>query len=315
MIPPPATETVDSPVRVLLTWDYEDRSAQARKLYLGARRTQWDPVDDIEWGVDVSPPVGVEPTSWFDHGSFERSPLRQRGIEAWNDFRWQLQVWMTSQFLHGEVGALAAAGRLVETLPTIELKQVAAMQAVDEARHVEVFSRYLNEKVGDMYPVDPSLQALVGDIMRRPEWDFTFLGMQIVVEAIAATAFRVAQYTFHGELIRRILENVERDEARHVAFGTVAMMGCRDELLSSELREREEFVLEASELMRRRFLLHDVWERIDVDPRAGAEFADVDPAMRAYRQTVFTKVVSSLQRIDMLTPPVVEGLQRMGLMR
>ena len=65
----------------------------------------------------------------------------------WDTFRWELQAWMVSQFLHGEQGALVVAARLVEVVPDLDSKFYAASQAVDEARHVEAFSRYLREKV------------------------------------------------------------------------------------------------------------------------------------------------------------------------
>ena len=48
-----------------------------------------------------------------------------------------------SQFLHGEQGALLVASQLVSCAPTFNAKMYAASQTFDEARHVEVFNRYL----------------------------------------------------------------------------------------------------------------------------------------------------------------------------
>ena len=53
---------------------------------------------------------------------------------------------LLSQFLHGEQGALLVASQLVSCAPTYNAKLYAASQTFDEARHVEVFNRYLQEK-------------------------------------------------------------------------------------------------------------------------------------------------------------------------
>ena len=43
--------------------------------------------------------------------------------------------------MHGEQGALLCTAKIVETVPWIDAKYYAATQVMDEARHVEVFSR------------------------------------------------------------------------------------------------------------------------------------------------------------------------------
>ena len=63
--------------------------------------------------------------------------------------------WSLSHFLHGEQGALLATAQIVDATPWMEAKFYGATQVMDEARHVEVFSRYLNEKLGGPYPHQP----------------------------------------------------------------------------------------------------------------------------------------------------------------
>ena len=46
--------------------------------------------------------------------------------------------------MHGEQGALICTAQIVETVPWIDAKYYAATQVMDEARHVEVFARYLD---------------------------------------------------------------------------------------------------------------------------------------------------------------------------
>jgi hypothetical protein len=221
---------------------------------------------------------------------------------------------MVSQFLHGEQGALVVASRLVEVVPDLDSKFYAASQAADEARHVEVFSRYLREKVPAPYPITAPLAELLEDLLADSRWDITALGMQIVVEALAMAAFRLAENTFHDDLICQITRLVARDEARHVSFGVLALEGIYAQMTRAELADREEMVLNAASLMRQRFLLEDVWERMEVNRDEGVGFAAHDALMVKYRQAIFAKVVSALGNIGLLTPRVRTGLERLDLL-
>ena len=143
--------------------------------------------------------------------------------------------------------------------------------------------------------------------------DITALGMQIVVEALAMAAFRLANSTFHDRLICDITRLVARDEARHVSFGVLSLEGIYREMTSAELADREDMVLESASLMRRRFLLEDVWERIEVDRTEGVDFASHNELMVKYRQAIFARVVTALANIGLLTPRVRDGLERLDL--
>src|ERR671923_1321026 len=76
-----------------------------------------------------------------------------------------LNAFMLSQFLHGEQGALLATAKIVQGVPWAEAKFYAANQVADEARHVEVYHRYLTEKLGLSYEIVPSLNRLLDDII------------------------------------------------------------------------------------------------------------------------------------------------------
>jgi hypothetical protein len=299
---------IRTPVEVRFDWSYESHAPRVRALYEKAKQAQWNAATDIDWSVDVpfGSPLGDD--SPYAMASFAASPLARRGRGMWDAFRWELQAWMVSQFLHGEQAALVAAARLVEVVPTVEGKVYAASQAADEARHVEVFSRYLREKLPLMYPLAPPLGLLINDILADERWDITALGMQIMVEALAMAAFRLADSTFHDDLIKRIAGLVARDEARHVSFGVLSLDGLYQQMTRAELTDREDMVLEAAWLTRQRFLLEDVWERLDVPVADGVEFARDDAMMVRYRQTVFAKVVSVLRRIGLFNVRVRDGL-------
>jgi P-aminobenzoate N-oxygenase AurF len=307
--------TVTTPVETTLTWDYDHRLPRMATLYERAKSAQWNASTDIDWSVEVESGSPLPDDSPFAMASFESSPLARRGRKAWDDFRWELQTWMVSQFLHGEQAALIVACRLAQTLPDLDNKLFAATQAVDEARHVEAFSRYLREKAPLTYPITSSLAALLNDILADSRWDVTALGMQIMVEALAMAAFRLASSTFHDDLIRQITTLVARDEARHVSFGVLSLSGIYDQMTTAERGEREDLILDAASLMRRRFMLEDVWERLEVDRAAGVAYATSDELMIRYRQTIFGRIVPALERVGLLTPRVRDELHLLDLLR
>jgi hypothetical protein len=271
-------------------------------------------VDDIQWDTAVDFGGPLPDDSNYAMAAFMASPLVGRGRGMWDTFRWELQSWMVSQFLHGEQGALVVAGRLVETLPDLDGKLFAAGQTVDEARHVEVFSRYLRDKVPHPYEVSSPLKTLLTDILADSRWDVTALGMQIMVEALAMAAFRLANSTFHDDLIKQITQLVARDEARHVTFGVLCLEGVIAEMSTAERAEREELVLEAANLTRRRFLLAEIWERLDIDQVEGIRFAETNNLMVAYRKAMFSRLVPALDRIGLLTEHVLGGLDQLELL-
>jgi len=185
----------------VLTWDYEADGRGLTALYDKSKKAQWNATTDIDWSIPVPYGQPLPESSAFGLESFRRSPFRGRGIEAWDAFRWEFQNWMVSQFLHGEQGAMISAARLAEAMPDLDCKLYASTQAMDEARHVEAFSRYLREHIPDRYTVSGPLDALMQDLLGDSRWDITALGMQILIEALAMAAFRTANAVFNDELI------------------------------------------------------------------------------------------------------------------
>ena len=221
---------------------------------------------------------------------------------------------MVGEFQHGEQGALIAAARLVETLPHIETKFCAASQAADEARHVEVFSRYTRERIEHPYPAPKPMTMFLQHVLQQGEWDMTALGLHIVLEPIALAVFRLAKTIFRDEVLKQIIRLVARDEARHVAFGLQLLEGVFAEMSSAEHKRREDFVLEAIHLMNRRFLLEDVWARLGIPRSDGIAFASEDAMMFAHRRSVFARVASNLSRVGLLTPPMRAEMEKLNLL-
>ena len=297
-------EQVSSAFPSIFNWEYKTRHDDLMQLYEKGKTLQWNAATDIDWSIDVDPErVRLESTDAFDAILNPPTKLDQPTRSRLNH---NINAWMLSQFLHGEQGALLATAQIVSSVPWIEAKFYAANQVADEARHVEVYRRYLTDKLGLSYPVNPHLRTLLGQIISDSRWDMTYLGMQIMVEGLALAAFGLMRFTQVDEpLIQQITHYVMRDEARHVAFGVLSLQDLyTNEMSSTELNEREEFVIEATILMRDRLLMEEVWERVGLDPAVWMPWSLTTPFMVGFRQILFSKIVPNLKRLGLLTPRV-----------
>src|SRR5690606_7688184 len=133
------------------------------------------------------------------------TPMQRWGDKEWLQFGMESQNWLLSQFMHGEQGALLCTARIVETVPWIDAKYHASTQVMDEARHVEVFAKYLNDKLSGHYPLNAHLGMLLEDIISDSRWDMTYLGMQIMVEGLALAAFGFMHQLSTEPLLKQLL--------------------------------------------------------------------------------------------------------------
>ena len=305
---------VDSTITSTLNWDYGRRDGRLWSLYEKSKTSQWNATTDIDWSPEVrfGSPLSAEASAGA--APFASAPGSPVPRELWDEFRWEYQAWMVSQFLHGEQGALVTTARLVEIVPDLEAKTYAAAQVADEARHVEAYARYIDEKLGVCYPINQGLKQLLCELLTESRWDIVYLGMQVVVEGLALAAFRVSS-GFGDPLITSITKAIARDEARHVSFGAIALTGLYPEMTSVELAEREAFLLEAIHLMSQRFMLREVWGNMGLNVAAGVRFARTDPMMIAFRQLLFYKVVQMLRQVGLLTPRIMDLLVSESLVR
>jgi hypothetical protein len=292
---------------VLFTWDYKRSRPALVKLYEKAKKSQWNATTDLPWDTEVDQEKLAtefrQTVARFDvmHDDPE-APTAAWGDPEWDEFVIQTQAWTLSQFLHGEQGALICTGLITATVPWIDAKYYAATQVMDEARHVEVFGRYLEDKMGGAYPVNPQLKALLDDIIRDSRWDITYLGMQIMVEGLALAAFGFMHMLTNEPLLKKLLRYVMSDEARHVAFGVISLQELYSQLSAGELKERQEFAYEAAVRLRNRFFAQDVWERMGVDPKAVVRFLQThpDPMEEMFQTMLFSKIVPNVKKLGLL---------------
>jgi hypothetical protein len=185
-------------------------------------------------------------------------------------------------------------------VPWIDAKYYAATQVMDEARHVEVYARYLREKLEWEFPINVHLRELLDAVVSDPRWDFTYLGMQIMVEGLALAAFGFQYQLSPDPLLKQITRYVMADEARHVAFGVLSLKEAYAELSAAEIRERQEFCYDAALRMRDRFLSQEVWEAMDLPVKECSEIMLHNPVQIEFRKVLFSKIVPNLKKLGLL---------------
>jgi hypothetical protein len=214
----PQVDVFKSPMEICWEFSYEMNNEKLKKLYSKAKRLQWDAEQDIDWSLPIDPSRPL-----IDEESFGLSqlPFVQRMSKSQQEaLRAHVTAYQLSQFMHGEQGALMTAAALTHAVPDYEGKLYAATQTMDEARHVEVYERYIR-KLAIVYPMSKGLKEIIDVTLKADRWVKIAIGMNMVVEGLALGAFQNMRRSTTCKLLRTITEGVLRDEARHVAFGNV----------------------------------------------------------------------------------------------
>ena len=289
----------------IFTWDYSLARPQLRKLYEKAKVGQWNATTDLPWDTNVE----IDAVVTKDQAAFSAglSPDHYAGtvVEKWGDKEWlefgiDQRRWTLSQFLHGEQGALLCTAKIVETVPWYDAKLYASTQTMDEARHVEVFHRYLDEKMDGGFQINAHLRMLLDDIINDSRWDMTYLGMQVMVEGLALAAVGFMHQMTEEPLLKQLLRYVMSDEARHVAFGVLSLKEVYEGMTDLEMKDRQEFAFEAAIRMRDRLLSQEVWEKHGVNPRDVVPLILKDPTRDIFQQMLFSKIVPNCKKLGLL---------------
>src|ERR1700738_2577569 len=294
-------------------WEYDDSRAALLQLYDKGKKQQWNAAERIDWSLDLDP---ENPMMLDDR------VIPIFGTDIWNRMteaerrkvRHHLQASQISQFMHGEQGALIATSKIVQTVPDLDSKFYAATQVMDEARHVEAYSRLLHEKFKLAYPITPTLAKLLEATITDRRWDMTYLGMQILIEGLALAAFQRIRDNSTNPLCAAVNAYVMQDEARHVAFGRLALREYYPQLTDAERDEREEFVVEACYHMRDRFNQKEVWENLDLPVQECIAAVETSDTMKQFRRRLFTRIVPTVKDIGLWGPRVRQAYEDMGIM-
>jgi para-aminobenzoate N-oxygenase AurF len=297
----------------VFNWEYDEQRGRLVTLYDKGKQKQWDSAIRLDWSLPVDP--GSPDNSPDYYIPIFGSPIWERLNEKERyNLRHHMAAWLNSQFLHGEQGALICTAKIVQSVPDIDSKFYAATQVMDEARHVETYSRYLRTKIEMMYPINKFLKTLLDQVLQDSRWDFTYLGMQIMIEGLALAAFSLIRDYSNEPLAKALNTYVMQDEARHVAFGRLALHDYYPQLTQKERDEREEFVAEASLLMYGRLMAHEVWEHLGFDMDEVLDYVEHSEMLAVFRRMLFSRIVPIVKDIGLLGPKTRHVFEQLGVM-
>ena len=304
----------DNAQRVFL-WKYDRDRDQLVTLYNKGMASQWNSVTDLDWSTEVDPEklvVESEQPNLFVDLAREAAKVDGSPFAKWSEKEFialgvETIKTQLSQFMHGEQGAMMVAAKIVETVPWIDAKYYAATQTMDEARHTEVFAKYLHTKLGEAYPMSPFLEAAIDDLIKDSRWDISYLGMQIVIESLALAAFGSMVRQTEEPLLKKLLRYVMSDEARHVAFGILSLQEFYENLSDAEIKDRQEFMAENTLRSRQRGGVDpEMFNRLGVDINAALpSILEASQKLQrsqftGFQRGFFAKLVPNVRRIGLL---------------
>ena len=304
-------EIFNTPLVGHYNWDYTDADTRIKKLYELGKELNWNGSIDLDWSNGLKkgePPIKAELIARME------GPLAALPEEERLEYMRHDQAWTLSQFLHGEQGAMLVASQLVSCAPTYQAKLYAASQTFDEARHVEVFARYIKEIHGIEYPINKSLKALIDKILSDERWDLKFIGMQIIIEGLALAAFQTTKETSNCPLLRQLVHYVIRDEARHVTFGVNYLQEFLETLSEEEVEDRAMFAYEACVVMRARIINTELPARwFGMSEEEILEMVVNDDTQDMFNNMLFSRVMPNLKKIGLLTDKVLPLYEKLNL--
>lgn len=306
-------EIFQTPLTGAYNWDYKIQESRIKQLYELGKKLNWNAETDIDW----TKPLGLmdEEVRKMQNGFAGWGPFEALTEDQKLEFYNHTDAWTLAQFLHGEQGALLVASQLVSCAPTYTAKLYSASQTFDEARHVEVFNKYIQKSFGIMYPINSSLKDILDKILTDERWDLKFIGMQIVIEGLALSAFNTMHELADDKgLLKEILGYVIRDEARHVAFGIHYLEGFVKTLTDEEREERAEFAYQACVVSRERLVPTDVFEYYGWDAEEARQIFLESSGTARFRNHLFSRVIPNLRRIGLLTDKIRPKFEALGVL-
>lgn len=301
-------------------WSYDNQgNPEFMNLYRKAKKNQWDS-EDLKWETSVDPqnmnlqifPEKLQPM--YSHSAYQKLDKKEKAKMLHMTISWLL-----SNFLHGEQAALYTASMTVEATPWLGAKYYGATQVMDEARHVEVFEKYLKTKLEKMYSINDNLFVIIKALTTTSEWDIKFLGMQIMIEGLALGAFGIIYKFTQEPLLKELLKRVIADEARHVHYGVEALRDFyKKEIVETLRQEREDWAYEISKLLRDRFLFLEFYEENFAHVMSRKEWIEMvmtSPIMEEFRINLFSRLIPNLKAIGLLSSRIKPRYEQLGLLR
>ncbi|MGH0030455.1 MAG: ferritin-like domain-containing protein [Myxococcota bacterium] len=307
---------VDVPMELHWTWNYGSEVEELRRLYEKGKVNQWNAETDLDWSQTVSPDEFIV--------NPEASILAQVTKLMGKDEQTQKQAafdeinYLLSQLLHGEQAALQLCGQLTNVCDKMDEKWYASSQVIDEARHIEAFSKFMQRKMGTIYPIGPTLKTLLDMLLEADTAQKKTLGMQTLFEGMAVGIMDMLRQECRNPLLVDTLRRVEQDEARHAAFGVLMMRRVVGEASTEQKNAMEDWafqILEALNANQQLDMLHVMAPKYGLDPDGITQmfvslpnFAELNSM--AYMHTV----VPNLRNLGLITERTEDQWRKVGMM-
>lgn len=121
----------------------------------------------------------------------------------------------------GELAAWKISAALALQIDDDGARLAATSQAHDEARHFYTMERYLKTIGEQPKQIDTYSANFLKSVLSAGNVAKMLLGMQLMVEPLALTLFKLVREKQIEPVLSDLLLMYERDEARHVALGTL----------------------------------------------------------------------------------------------
>lgn len=294
---------IDVPVDLHWTWQYKSEAEDLRRLYEKGKAGQWDAQTDLDWSIPFTK------DDWnlnLEASMLANVVLLSGGDEATQKAAMFDEIgYQLSQLLHGEQAALQLCGQLTNVCESMDQKFYAASQVIDEARHIEVFAKFVSEKIGTIYPIGGDLKTLLDILLKAEGMQKKVLGMQTLFEGMAVGIMDMMRRESKNELLSTMLHRVEQDESRHAAFGVLNMRRIVHEAATDEMEEMEDWAFEILETLnanQQLEMLRLFAPKYGFDPEAVVAMTTQLPNFAELNSPVYTHtVVPNLRNLGLLT--------------
>ena len=270
------------------TWNYGSEVAELRNLYEKGKVNQWNAETDLDWSLPSARTSSSSIPSC--RCSRRRCKLLGKDEATQKAAAFDEINYLLSQLLHGEQAALQLCGQLTNVCDKMDEKWYAASQVIDEARHIEAFAKFLQRKMGTIYPIGGTLKVLLDILLRAESAQKKTLGMQTLFEGMAVGIMDFMRSQSRTPLLTELLRRVEQDESRHAAFGVLMMRRVVREASTDEKNGMEDWafsILEALNANQQLDMLHQLGPEVRDRPRADharvPEHAESGPPSTASR--------------------------------
>jgi len=168
-------------------------SADAGRLYAQGAAAQWDPARAIPWNAQFELPAEVE----------------------------DAVVQIMTYLIENETAALVVPSRFASQIhPHFrEVMQVLALQAADEARHIEVFTRRALLKRTELGLSTAGGQTSLKTLVEEPDFAIASFLLSVLGEGTFLSLLWFLDRHAPDPVTAAVCRLAAQDEARHVAFG------------------------------------------------------------------------------------------------